>query len=99
MGRFIGEDPLERAAFSLIGRKRTIFLGRSVGSPKELGEYHPARYKPTRSFLMSNICIGKGSSRKLLKAILRFSVFYLSMYRSTILKPLNSLYQTSMSVV
>ena len=54
-------------------------------------ESHPARYKPTRSFLMSNICIGKGSSRKLLKAILRFSVFYLSMYRSTILKPLNSL--------
>ena len=41
IGRFIGEDPLERAAFSLIGRKRTIFLGRSVVSPKELAEYHP----------------------------------------------------------
>ncbi len=37
---------VERAAFSLIGRKRTIFLGRSVGSPKELAEYHPARHFP-----------------------------------------------------
>ena len=46
MGRFIGGDPLERAAFSLVGKKRTIFLGRIVGSPKELAEYHPARLLP-----------------------------------------------------
>jgi len=41
IGRFIGEDPLERAAFSLILRKSTISSGGNVGSPKELAEYHP----------------------------------------------------------